>query len=193
MLLWLKHPAACRSLPQPRPPIACRAARPCFKVYNHLPFPVTWHWKDSGGKEIVYPVHLLARCLDAGRGGGADPGWDDPTWQSTRSLGSRKALPQTPPLGDGDACHYQQTYNHHAWYVRRDSDGAFLGGFYALADATVHIHPWCFAENAVGIEEGDEAHAPELDAEKFARYWAEGGDVDVLDPEDSESGDEFDD
>ena len=73
--------------------------------------------------------------------------------------------------------------------MRREADGAFLGGFYALANATVHVHPWCFADNVVGIEEGDEAHVPELDAEKFARYWAEGDTDSGSDSEESDGSD----
>ena len=48
----------------------------------------------------------------------------------------------------GDTCHYQQTYIGHTWYVREAGTGAFLGGFYAQSDATVHIHPWTFGAEA---------------------------------------------
>lgn len=38
--------------------------------------------------------------------------------------------------------------------------------------ATVHIHPWAFAENTAGVLDGVE-HEPAVDAEAFAHYWAE--------------------
>jgi hypothetical protein len=73
-----------------------------LKVYNHLPFPVTCHWKDFDGKELVYPVHVVIRETQRRQ---AELEWDDPVidadgyWSELdewTSDGVHQFLKQTP-------------------------------------------------------------------------------------------------